>query len=59
MIKLAFRQLRKISFASDTSGATLAEYGMALIVAIVVGATAVSSLATAVSDELEATASAF
>ena len=50
---------RKSHFFQSEAGATLAEYGVALIVAIVVGATAVSSLAGKVSDEIEATASAF
>ena len=44
---------------NDESGATLAEYGVALIVAIIVGASAISVLGTAVSNEIAETASAF
>ena len=40
-------------------GATLVEYGVALIVAVVVGAAAISALADAVGNELSETASAF
>jgi Flp pilus assembly pilin Flp len=41
------------------SGATLVEYGVALIVAIVVGASAINALATAVGNEISETAGAF
>ena len=46
-------------FRSNESGATLAEYGVALLIAIVVGASAISSLGDAVSDEILSTADAF
>ena len=46
-------------FTQSTSGATLVEYGVALLVVIIVGASAVSGLATAVGTELNETASAF
>ena len=41
------------------SGATLVEYGVALLVVIIVGATAIGALGTAVGDEISATANAF
>ena len=46
-------------FAVSAAGATLVEYGVALIVAIVVGTAAINLLATAVSSEISDTASAF
>ncbi|MXQ07530.1 Flp family type IVb pilin [Alphaproteobacteria bacterium GH1-50] len=46
-------------FCVSSSGATLVEYGVALIVAIVVGASAISALGTAVGNEIAETASAF
>ena len=46
-------------FVRNVGGATLAEYGIALIVAIVVGSAAITQLANAVGDELSETASAF
>lgn len=46
-------------FLFETSGATLVEYGIALLVVIIVGATTMAGLATAVSNELGETASAF
>ena len=49
--------LRKI--VRGECGATLAEYGIALIVAIVVGASAISALGNAVGEEIAETASAF
>ena len=47
------------SFADDTSGATLVEYGMALLVVLIVGGATISGLADAVGTELNETASAF
>lgn len=47
------------SFWKDTSGATLVEYGVALLVVIIVGSAAISGLANAVGNELSETASAF
>ena len=49
---------RLLTFRSE-SGATLAEYGVALIVVIIVGGVAISALGTAVSNEIQNTASAF
>lgn len=46
-------------FVRNVSGATLAEYGIALIVAVVVGSAAITQLADAVGNELSETASAF
>jgi len=46
-------------FFVDTCGATLIEYGVALLVVVIVGAAAISGLATAVSDNINETASAF
>ena len=46
-------------FLVRDEGATLAEYGVALIVAIVIGASTMSFLADAVGDEIAETASAF
>jgi Flp pilus assembly pilin Flp len=43
----------------DVSGATLVEYGVALLVVIIVGATAIGALGTAVGNEISATADAF
>ena len=53
-LRKAFRK-----YLGDTSGATLVEYGVALIVVIVVGTTSITALATAVGDEISDTASAF
>ena len=50
---------RLTTFAKSTSGATLVEYDVALIVAIVVGASAINALANAVGSEISETASAF
>ena len=50
----------KISrFLADVGGATLVEYGVALLVVIIVGAASIGTLATAVGTELGNTASAF
>ena len=57
MVKSATKSFRR--FLLETSGATLVEYGVALLVVVIVGAGALTALATAVGDELEATASAF
>ena len=46
-------------YLREEAGATLVEYGVALLVVIIVGATAITALATAVGDEIEATADAF
>ena len=43
----------------DESGATLVEYGVALLVVIIVGATSIGALATAVGDQISTTAGAF
>ena len=47
------------AFLLDRSGATLVEYGVALIVAIIVGASAISALGNAVGNEITSTADAF
>ncbi len=49
----------KSAFLRNESGATLVEYGVALLVVIIVGAAAISGLADAVGTELNETASAF
>lgn len=46
-------------FCVQTSGATLVEYGVALLVVIIVGAGTIGALATAVGTEISETASAF
>ena len=45
-------------FFFDNSGATLVEYGVALLVVIIVGSAAIGALATAVGTEIGDTASA-
>ena len=40
------------TFFNNESGATLVEYGVALILAIVVGGTGLAALATDVSDQM-------
>ena len=47
------------SFLRSEAGATLVEYGVALLVAIIVGTAAINTLATAVGTEISETASAF
>jgi Flp pilus assembly pilin Flp len=55
-----FSKIRKLANEfQDESGATLVEYGVALLVVIVVGATSIGLLATAVGDAIGETASAF
>ena len=49
--------LRK--FIKSQSGTTLVEYGVALILVVVVGGAVISGLAGAIGDELTETASAF
>ena len=46
-------------FLTDESGATLVEYGVALLVVIIVGAASLGILGTAVSTAISNTASAF
>ncbi len=46
-------------FIWDMSGATLVEYGVALLVVIIVGSATISALATAVGTEIQETTSAF
>ena len=46
-------------FLQGSGGATLVEYGVALLVVIIVGAATIGALATAVGDEISETASAF
>jgi len=47
------------AFIADESGATLVEYGMALLVVVIVGASSIYVLGDTVADELKETASAF
>ena len=53
------KSLRRTGTFVDESGATLVEYGVALLVVIIVGATAIGALGTAVGNEISATADAF
>ena len=55
------RNLSKVlsKFVRGIGGATLAEYGIALVVAVIVGSAAISQLANAVATELSETATAF
>ena len=46
-------------FIRDLSGATLVEYGVALLVVIIVGSATIAALATAVGNEITETTSAF
>lgn len=48
-----------LKFVRNISGATLVEYGVALLVVIIVGAASISALGTAVGTTLQETASAF
>lgn len=52
-----FRSFKRFAFAA--SGATLIEYGVALLVVIIVGGATITALATAVGDEIRETTSAF
>ena len=46
-------------FLRDASGATLVEYGVALLVVVIVGGATLGALATAIGDEISETTSAF
>lgn len=46
-------------FIGDVSGATLVEYGIALLVVVIVGGATLGALATAVGNEISETTSAF
>ena len=48
-----------IQFLRDVSGATLVEYGIALLVVVIVGGATLGALATAVGNEISETTSAF
>ena len=50
---------RSQRFLRDLSGATLVEYGVALLVVIIVGSATIGALATAVGNEISETTSAF
>ena len=50
---------RSGKFIKSEFGATLVEYGVALVVTIIVGASAITILGNRVSSELSETASAF
>jgi Flp pilus assembly pilin Flp len=47
------------SFMGEAAGATLVEYGVALLVVIIVGAGAITALGNVVGDEISDTAAAF
>lgn len=47
------------AFFRKSEGATLVEYGVALVVVIMVGGATINALATAVGTEISETASAF
>ena len=46
-------------FIRDVSGATLVEYGIALLVVVIVGTATLGALATAVGNEISETTNAF
>lgn len=46
-------------FIRDVSGATLVEYGIALLVVVIVGGATLGALATAVGNEISETTDAF
>ena len=48
-----------VRFLKDVSGATLVEYGIALLVVVIVGGATLGALATAVGDEISETTDAF
>ena len=50
---------RFVNFLKDVSGATLVEYGIALLVVVIVGGATLGALATAVGDEISETTDAF
>ena len=54
-----FRAMLLARFGNSENGATLVEYGVALLLVIIVGAAAITGLADAVGNELQETASAF
>ena len=58
MGSMAFRS-KFVRFLRDTSGATLIEYGVALLVVVIVGGATLGALATAVGNEISETTSAF
>ena len=57
MKKLIHKRL--LDFAKSVSGATLVEYGVALLVVVIVGGATIGALATAVGNEISETTSAF
>ena len=48
-----------LRFVTSVSGATLVEYGVALLVVVIVGGATIGALATAVGNEITETTSAF
>ena len=52
-------KIKILRFVSNVSGATLVEYGVALLVVIIVGGATIGALATAVGNEISETTSAF
>ncbi|SMX22043.1 Flp family type IVb pilin [Boseongicola aestuarii] len=49
---------QRMNFFEETSGATLVEYGIALILAIIVGGTGLSALASETKDNMSETSTA-
>ena len=56
---MPIRPKNTLKFLIDTSGATLVEYGVALLVVIIVGAASIAALGNAVGTTLQETTSAF
>ena len=54
-----FEDTKFYRFLRDASGATLVEYGVALLVVVIVGGATLGALATAIGDEISETTSAF
>ena len=52
-------KIRICEFLKGASGATLVEYGIALLVVVIVGGATLGALATAVGNEISETTSAF
>lgn len=52
-------KIQILSFKNKEDGATLVEYGVALLVVVVVGSATITALASAVGNEISETASAF
>lgn len=57
MMTILRRKIRKL--CRSEAGATLVEYGIALLVVVLVGGATLGALATAVGDEISETTDAF